>query len=48
MEVLVFTHFCQFCSFERISENRKEKKLIHKITVAVAFEVDTQNTKNQS
>jgi hypothetical protein len=29
-----------------VEENRKEKLLIQKITVAVAFELETGNTKN--
>ena len=39
-------HFCEFFSFNYVEENRKEKLLIQKITVAVAFELETGNTKN--
>ncbi len=46
MTILEFTHFCEFFSFDQIEDNRKEKKLIHEITVAVAFELETGNTKN--
>ena len=43
--ILEFTHFCDFFSFNKIAENRQEKVLIKKISVAVAFEVVTRDTK---
>ncbi|MBO6240859.1 MAG: hypothetical protein J6O61_08555 [Butyrivibrio sp.] len=46
LTILEFTHFCEFFSFNYVEENRKEKLLIQKITVAVAFELETGNTKN--
>ena len=46
LTILEFTHFCEFFSFNYVEENRKEKTLIQKITVAVAFELETGNTKN--
>lgn len=46
LTILEFTHFCEFFSFNYVEENRKEKTLIQKITVAIAFELETGNTKN--
>jgi len=46
LTILVFTHFVEFFTFNRIDENRREKELIQKITVSVALEVETGNTKN--
>lgn len=46
MTILEFTHFVEFFSFNKIGENHKEKELVQKITVAVAFELETGNTKN--
>ena len=46
LEILEFTHFCRFYSFDKIGDNHKEKNLIHKISVVVAFEVETVDTKN--
>ena len=46
VEILEFTHFVEFFSFNKIGENHKEKELVQKITVAVAFELETGNTKN--
>jgi len=45
VEILEFTHFCEFFSFNRIGENHKEKELVRKVTVVVAFELDTRDTK---
>ena len=36
----------EFTTFNIIGENHKEKELIRKISVAVAFELETGNTKN--
>ena len=46
LTILEFTHFVEFFSFNYLEENHKEKVLIQKITVAVAFELDTGNTEN--
>lgn len=46
LEILEFTHFVEFFQFNRISENQKEKRLIQKITVVVALDLDWGNTKN--
>ena len=46
VEVLEFTHFVRFFSFDKIGENHKEKILVNKVTVVVALDLDTRNTKN--
>ena len=46
VEILEFTHFVEFFSFKRIGENHKEKSLVKKVTVVVALELGTGNTKN--
>ena len=46
IEILEFTHFCRFYSFDKIGDNHKEKNMMHKISVVVAFEVETVDTKN--
>ena len=46
LEILEFTHFCRLYSFDKIGDNHKEKNLIHKISVVVAFEVEMVDTKN--
>ena len=45
VEIIEFTHFVEFWSFNRISEYHREKVFIDRITVAIALEVDTGNTK---
>ena len=35
IEILEFTHFVEFFSFNRIAENHKEKELVRKVTVVV-------------
>ena len=35
-----------FFSFNKIGENHKEKILVKKVTVVVALDLDTGNTKN--
>ena len=37
VEILEFTHFVEFFSFNRIAENHKEKELVRKVTVVVAL-----------
>lgn len=46
LEILEFTHFVEFFSFNKIDENHKEKLLVQKVTVVVALDLDTGNTKN--
>lgn len=43
---LAFTHFVEFFSFRKIGENHKEKSLVKKVTVVVALDLGTGNTKN--
>ena len=37
-EILEFTHFVRFFSFDKIGENHKEKSLVNKVTVVVALD----------
>ena len=46
LEILEFTHFVEFFSFRKIGENHKEKSLVKKVTVVVALDLGTGNTKN--
>lgn len=46
VEILEFTHFVEFFSFRKIGENNKEKSLVKKVTVVVALDLGTGNTKN--
>ena len=46
LEILEFTHFVEFFSFNKIGENHKEKMLVQKVTVVVALDLGTGNTKN--
>ena len=46
VEILKFTHFVEFFSFRKIGENHKEKSLVKKVTVVVALDLGTGNTKN--
>lgn len=46
VEILEFTHFVTFFSFNKIGENHKEKILVKKVTVVVALDLGTGNTKN--
>ena len=45
LEILEFTHFVDFFSFNRLEENHKEKVLVKKVTVVVALDLGTGNTK---
>ena len=45
-KILEFTHFVEFFSFRKIGENHKEKSLVKKVTVVVALDLGTGNTKN--
>ena len=40
VEILVFTHFCRFWTFNQLSENQRKKMMVDRITVVVAVEVD--------
>ena len=46
VEILEFTHFVEFFSFKKIGKNHKEKSLVKKVTVVVALDLGTGNTKN--
>ena len=46
IEILEFTHFAEFFSFNRIAENHKEKELVRKVTVVVALDLGCGNTNN--
>ena len=46
VEILEFTHFVEFFSFNKISENHREKELVRKVTVVVALDLGCGNTKN--
>ena len=46
VEILEFTHFVTFFSFNKIGENHKKKILVKKVTVVVALDLGTGNTKN--
>lgn len=46
LEILEFTHFVEFFSFNKIGENHKEKLLVQRVTVVVALDLGTGNTKN--
>ena len=46
VEILEFTHFVEFFSFNYIGDNHKEKELVRKVTVVVALDLGCGNTKN--
>ena len=46
LEILEFTHFVEFFSFNYIGDNHKEKELVRKVTVVVALDLGCGNTKN--
>ncbi len=46
VEILEFTHFVTFFSFNKIGENHKQKILVKKVTVVVALVLGMGNTKN--
>ena len=45
VEILEFTHFVTFFSFNKIGENHKEKILVKKVTVVVALDLGTGTQK---
>ena len=46
LKLLEFRHFVEFFSFRKIGGNHKEKSLVKKVTVVVALDLGTGNTKN--
>ena len=46
LKILEFRHFVEFFSFNKIGENHKEKLLVQRVTVVVALDLGTGNTKN--
>ena len=46
LEILEFTHFVEFFSFNYVSDNHKEKELVRKVSVVVALDLGCGNTKN--
>ena len=46
LEILEFTHFVQFFSFNSVDKNHKEKEFVMKITVVVALDLGCGNTKS--
>ena len=46
VEILEFTHFVEFFSFNKIGENHRKKELVRKVTVVVALDLGCGNTKN--
>ena len=46
VEILEFKHFVEFFSFNKIGENHKEKIPVQRVTVVVALDLGTGNTKN--
>ena len=46
LEILEFTHFVEFFSFNKIGENHREKELVRKVTVVAALDLGCWNTKN--
>jgi hypothetical protein len=46
VEILEFTHFVEFFSFNYIGDNHKEKELVTKVTVVVALDLVCGDTKN--
>jgi len=46
VEILEFTQFVEFFSFNKIGENHREKELVRKVTVVVALDLGCGNTKN--
>jgi hypothetical protein len=46
IEILEFTYFVEFFSFNRIAENHKEKELVRNVTAVVALDLGCGNTNN--
>ena len=46
VEILEFTHFVEFFSFNYVGDNHKEKELVRKVTVVVALDLGCGNTNN--
>ena len=45
IEILEFTHFVRFFNFHTLDINSKEKRLVDRITVVVALDIVTKDTK---
>ena len=45
VEILEFTHFVRFFNFHTLDINSKEKRLVDRITVVVALDIVTKDTK---
>ena len=46
LEILEFTHFVDFSTFERKGKYHREKKIINQISVTVALDLGVWNTLN--
>ena len=46
LEILEFTQFVEFFSFNVFDENHRKKALVRRVTVVVALDLDMENTKN--
>ena len=46
VEILEFTHFTEFFTFTYDSDNSRKKELVREITVVVAVDLGTVDTKN--
>ena len=46
VEILEFTHFVEFYSFNYVDGNHKEKELVRKIIVVVVLDLGCENTEN--
>ena len=45
VEILEFTHFVRLFNFHTLDINSKEKRLVDRITVVVALDIVTKDTK---
>ena len=46
VEILEFTHFAEYYNFNTVNENHRKKEIVNKITVIVALDLGTRDTKN--
>ena len=44
VEILEFTHFTEFWTFNEVGVNHKEKVQVRKVEVSVVLDLDTWNT----
>lgn len=47
VEILEFTHFAAFFSFNKIGKNYKEKILVKKVTIVVALDLGTRKSRER-